>query len=246
MTAAPDARAVIGRTRLRVPIHKPWYVWAMILLLPLALGALVLATGDAVSAAIACVLLTLLATLPLVLVLRAWRIHVTDRAIVVGPFLPGFSRDVHLLADIDLSTLRTWSNVSAYTTASRSPRLLAAVGGLWPGARHGISYAVQRAGSLQGGRLTENRLITDLGGTYEVYGIAMRPERMVRAIAEAAQQAGIAPADQVLAAALPPGRLSSQPDAHLREMPGHPVPRQERFEDLPPEMQERLKRHIIR
>ena len=45
--------------------------------------------------------------------------------------------------------------------------------------------------------------------------------------------------------ALPPGRLSGQKGSHRTEIPGWPAPRQgERFEDLPPEVQEGMRRRM--
>ena len=44
---------------------------------------------------------------------------------MIGPFLPGFARDVHLFSDIDVSTIRTWSNMRAYLRSSSTSTLSA-------------------------------------------------------------------------------------------------------------------------
>lgn len=235
--------ANLGRTRARFGLHWPWYVWALPVAVPVAVALLVLLTGDALAAAISFVLIVLLASIPVLVILRSWAFRVTDRAIVIGPFLPGVSREVHLLEDIDLSTLRTWSNLGAYLTAAGTSGM-ATVGHVNRGSRDGISYRVARAGRLRGGRLEENALVADLGGTIELLSTPAGAARVAETIVRAAAEAGLPGADMALSTALPPGRLSPERGAHLREIPGHPAPRQARFEDLPPEMQARVRSHM--
>lgn len=245
MTAPVPAEPVIGRTRARFRMHWPWYTWVIPFLVPLVPGALILLTGDVLAAVITVIILVLLATLPLLWVLASFRIHVTDRAIVTGPFLPGFTRSVHLFQDIDVSTIRAWSNVSAYLRSSRTPALLTA-GQVNRGSRHGISFRVRRIGDMRGGQLRENQMTRDLGGTAEIMSVTGGAERLIRSLATAMQDAGVAPADAVIAQALPPGRLSPERDSHLQQIPGWPQPSEERFEDLPPEVQQRLRDHLRR
>ncbi|MCT1775954.1 hypothetical protein [Brachybacterium sp. p3-SID957] len=64
-------------------------------------------------------------------------------------------------------------------------------------------------------------------------------ERLIRSIATAMQDAGVAPADAILAQALPPGRLSPERNSHLQQIPGRPEP-----EDLHPDAQEQLRRAL--
>lgn len=241
---ASDSAAIIGRTRGRFRLHQPWYAWGILLGLPIAVAGLIALTGDLLAAAITFALIALLATVPLCLVLLSFRVHVTERAIVIGPFLPGFRRTVHLFSDIDASTIRSWRNLSAYLRASRTPALMTA-GLIAPGARGGVSYRVQRAGRLTSGRLEENPLIRDLGGTCELFALAGGSARFVRVLARAMQEAGAASEQEILALALEPGRLSPEPGAHLTQIPGHPQPAQTRFEDLPPERQAQIRQHIV-
>lgn len=90
---------------------------ATLWLVPLLLAALVVATGSPGAAVIGLVLVWLLASLPLTWFLCRHRMILTDRAIVMGPFVPGVAPDVLFYADIDTSTIRTWSNLRL------SPRL---------------------------------------------------------------------------------------------------------------------------
>ena len=130
----------------------------------------------------------------------------TDRAIVTGPFLPGFTRSVYLFQDIDISTIRAWSNLSAFLRSARIPALMTA-GRVNRGSRHGITFRARRVGDLSGGQLSENQMTRHLGGTTEIMSVAGSAERLIRSIAAAMQEAGVAPADAVIAQALPPGRL---------------------------------------
>ncbi|UQN28108.1 DUF6526 family protein [Brachybacterium kimchii] len=214
---------VLGRTRATFRMHWPWYLKLLPLALVIVISGFVLLTGDRAAAAISFVLLLLLAVLPIALVLRSYAFSVTDRAIVIGPFLPFFSCTVVMLSDIDLGTLRSWSNLAAYLHQSSTPWALT-VGQINPGSRSGISFFARRTGDLEGDALTENQMIKDLGGTIEILSASRRPTAVVGVIARALADAGIANQQQILATALPPGRLTRERGAHLREIPGHPVP----------------------
>ena len=239
MTGSIPAGPVIGRTRARFRMHWPWHTRAVLLLLPVVIGGLILLTGDVLAAVISALLVFLLATLPLLWVLASFRIHVTDRAIVTGPFLPGFTRSVYLFQDIDISTIRAWSNLSAFLRSARIPALMTA-GRVNRGSRHGITFRARRVGDLSGGQLSENQMTRHLGGTTEIMSVTGGAERLIRSIATAMQDAGVAPADAILAQALPPGRLSPERNSHLQQIPGWPEP----SEDLQPEAQEQLRRAL--
>ena len=79
-----------------------------------------------------------------------------------------------------------------------------------------------------------------LGGTTEIMSVTGGAERLIRSIATAMQDAGVAPADAILAQALPPGRLSPERNSHLQQIPGWPEP----SEDLHPDAQEQLRRDL--
>jgi hypothetical protein len=214
---------ILGRRRATFRMHWPWYLRLLPLALVLVIDGLILLTGDRLAAVISFVLLLLLAVLPIALVLRSFAFTVTDRAIVIGPFLPGFPRSVVMLSDVELSTLRSWSNLAVYLHQSSTPWALT-MGQINPGSRSGISFFARRAGDLQGATLTENQLTKDLGGTIEILSTTRRPEAVIGVIARALADAGIADEQQVLATALPPGHLTRERGAHLREIPGHPLP----------------------
>jgi hypothetical protein len=214
---------ILGRTRATFRMHWPWYIKLLPLAMVLAIVGLILLTGDRLAAGITFTLLFFLAVLPIALVLRSFAFSVTDRAIVIGPFLPGVSRTVVMFSDIDVATLRSWSNLAVYLHQSSTPWALT-VGQVNPGSRSGISFFARRTGDLEGDALTENQMTKDLGGTIEILSATRRPEAVVGAIARALADAGIANEQQILATALPPGRLTREQGAHLREIPGHPVP----------------------
>lgn len=240
MSRPVDRKAITGATRSRFRLHWPWYVWLLPLALPVVIGGMVLLTGDLLATVISTVLVALLATLPVLAILASFQIRVTERALLCGAFLPGLAQEVYLYADIDPRTVRAWSNVRAYLRASGMPSLMTG-GQINPGARGGISFAVRRVGRARGRSVSEDQMVADLGGTAEVMSVSGNPERLVRSLAAAMQDAGVVRAESVLAAALPPGQLSGAPGSHAHEIPGHPQPSQQRFEDLPPEMQERLR-----
>ncbi|UQN28107.1 hypothetical protein [Brachybacterium kimchii] len=217
---------VLGRTRATFRMHWPWYLRLLPLVLVLAIDGLILLAGDRLAAVISFVLLFLLAVVPIALVLRSFAFAVTDRAIVIGPFLPGFPRTVVMLSDVDVSTMRTWRNLSAYLHQAGIPSLLT-LGKINRGARGGISFAATRAGALEGESLTEDERVKARGGTIEILSATRSPEAVIAVIARAMADAGIAGEQQVLATALPPGTLSRERGAHLREIPGHPLPREQ-------------------
>jgi hypothetical protein len=217
---------ILGRTRATFRMHWPWYLKLLPLAMVLAIVGLILLTGDPLAAGITFTLLFFLAVLPIALVLRSFAFSVTDRAIVIGPFLPGYPRTVVMLADIDLSTMRTWRNLSAYLQQAGIPSLLT-LGRVNRGARGGISFAATREGELDGDSLTEDERVKERGSTIEIMSATRRPEKVIRVIARALADAGIANEQRVLATALPPGTLSREHGAHLREIPGHPIPREE-------------------
>lgn len=248
MNSSLPARPIIGATRARFLMHWPWYTWALPPLLPAGIALLVLLMGDILAAVIGFILVTILATVPILLFMASFQIHVTERALVVGPFVPGYHRQVHLFSDIDTSTIRAWSNLSAYLRASRTPALMTA-GHVNSGAKHGITFRVHRVGELQNGKLTENEVARALGGTTEVMSVAGHSKKLIHSLATAMERAGVARADAIIAQALPPGRLSPQRDAHLQQIPGWRQPKDdsvERFEDLPPELQQALRRSFNR
>lgn len=214
---------ILGRTRATFRMHWPWYLELLPLAMVLAIVGLILLTGDELAAAITFALLLLLAVLPIALVLRSFAFSVTDRAIVIGPFLPGFPRTVVMFSDIDLATLRSWSNLAVYLYQSSTPWALT-MGQINRGSRSGISFFARRTGDLEGDALTENQLTKDLGGTIEILSATRRPEKVIGVIARALADSGIASEQQALATALPPGRLTRAQGAHLREIPGHPMP----------------------
>jgi hypothetical protein len=217
---------ILGRRRATFRMHWPWYLRLLPLALVLAIDGLILLTGDRLAAVISFVLLLLLAVLPIALVLRSFAFTVTDRAIVIGPFLPGFARSVVMLSDVDVSTMRTWRNLSAYLHQAGIPSLLT-LGKINRGARGGISFFARRAGDLKGDALTEDERVRARGGTIEILSATRSPRAVIAVLARAMSDAGIVSEQQVLATALPPGTLTPDRGAHLREIPGHPVPREE-------------------
>lgn len=139
------AEHLVGAPRARFAMHWPLLLWAVLWLVPLLCAALVVATGSPGAAVIGLVLVWLLASLPLTWFLRRHRMILTDRAIVMGPFVPGVAPDVLFYADIDTSTIRTWSNLRAYlrtsgTSAFTSGEMIT------PLSRLGVTFRAGRAG----------------------------------------------------------------------------------------------------
>lgn len=245
MTAGPtDARAAIGRTRGRLYMHWPWYTWSLVVALPLLVCGGILLSGSVRAAVICLILLLLLSSLPITIGLRAWRTHITDHAIVVGPFLPGTRRSVFFYTDLDVSTIRAWRNTAAYLRSSGAPRFLM-TGQVNPGSQHGISWGAWREHEIQRGVITEVPSGMEQKRYAEIVSTVGGSRRAIRILARALDDARIAPAEAITRQALPPGRLSPELDAHLRQIPGWPEPVQTRFENLPPELQERYRHHIV-
>ena len=238
------AQDQLGAPRAQFRMHWPAVVWAVLWLTPLVVAALILATGSPGTAVALLVVLWLVISLPLTWFLRRHRMILTDRAIVMGAFVPGVAPDVLFYSDVDTSTIRTWSNLRAYLrssgrTAFTSGELITPLSGL------GVTLRVRRSGRLQGGRLVEDDLVASLGGTVEMFALGGSAQRFIGALVPLLVAAGVPGAEEVPRTALPPGRLSGRKDSHRTEIPGWPAPQQaERFEDLPAEVQESLRRRM--
>ncbi|MCZ4325093.1 hypothetical protein [Brachybacterium paraconglomeratum] len=238
------AEHLVGTPRAQFRMHYSALVWAVLWLVPLLLAAPLVATGSPGAAAIGLVLVWLLASLPLTWLLRRHRMLLTDRAIVMGPFVPRVAPTVLFHADIDASTIRTWSNLRAYL---RAAELSAFESGemITPLSRLGVTFRARRSGRLQDGRLVESDIVAALGGTTEMFALTGSAERFVGALTPLLVAARVPGAADVPRTALPPGRLSGEKDSHRTEIPGWPAPRPgERFEDLPPEVQEGIRRRM--
>lgn len=232
------AHELLGTPRARFRMHWPWYVWAGVWCAPVIVMVLALAAGDVVIALALGVVISLLASLPLTWFFRRHQLVLTDRALVMGAFVPGTSPDVLFFTDVDAPTLRTWSNLRAYL---RSSGLSAFTSGemITPGSRLGMTVRVRRAGKLRDGRLVENELVAALGGSVEMFALSGSAERFVHALAPLLLAAGVPGAAEVPSRALPPGRLSGARESHRTEIPGWPAPRG--ADDLPAEVQRILR-----
>ena len=239
------AEHLVGTPRAQFRMHYSALVWAVLWLVPLLLAALLVATGSPGAAVIGLVLVWLLASLPLTWFLRRHRMILTDRAIVMGPFVPGVAPDVLFYADIDTSTIRTWSNLRAYLRASGTSAFTSGEM-ITPLSRLGVTFRAGRSGRLKDGRLVEDDLVASLGsGTVVMFALSGSAERFIGALTPLLVAARVPGAADVPRTALPPGRLSGEKDSHRTEIPGWPAPRPgERFEDLPPEVQEGIRRRM--
>ena len=238
------AEHLVGEPRERFGMHWPLLLWAVLWLVPLLCAALILVGGSPGAAIVLLVVVWLVVSLPLTWFLRRHRMILTDRAIVMGPFVPRVAPTVLFYADIDASTIRTWSNLRAYLRASETTAFTSGEM-ITPLSRLGVTLRARRSGRLEDGRLVESDLVASLGGTVEMFALTGSAERFIGALTPRLVAAGVPGAADVPRTALPPGRLSGQKDSHRTEIPGWPAPRPgERFEDLPPEVQESLRRRM--
>lgn len=217
------AQELLGTPQARFHMHWPWFVWVGVWATPVIVMVLALVAGDVGIAIALGVVISLVACLPLTWFLRRHQLVLTDRALVMGAFVPGTSLDVLFYADVDAPTLRTWSNLCAYL---RSSGLSAFSSGemITPGSRTGMTVRVRRAGRLRGGKLVENELVAAIGGAVEMFALSGSAERFVQALTSLLRAAGVPGAADAAQRALPPGRLSGERDSHRTEIPGWPAP----------------------
>lgn len=139
------AQELLGTPRARFHMHWPWYVRVGVWCTPVIVMALALLAGDVVIALALGIVISLVACLPLAWFFRHHQLVLTDRALVIGAFVPGTSLDVLFYADVDAATLRTWLNLRAYL---RSSGLSAFTSGemITPGSGTGMTMRVRRGG----------------------------------------------------------------------------------------------------
>ena len=216
-------REVLGTPVHRFHMHWPWYVWLVLWGLPVVLAGAVLATGSPGAALVLAVILLVVVALPLTWFLRRHQVVLTDRAMVMGPFVPGVGPDVLFLHDLDVASVRTWSNLRAYLRAAGTSSFTSGQM-ITEGSRTGFSLRTRRAGRLRGGSLVEREIVGQLGGAVELFALAGSAERFVPALTEVMVDAGVPGAEGIPDCALPPGVLSGAPGSHRAEIPGWPAP----------------------
>lgn len=219
-------RDELGTPRARFHMHYPLLLWLVIWVMPIALAAAIWVAGGRASAVVSAVLFLVLVALPLTWFLRRHQAVLTDRGLVYGAFVPGTTPEFARYEDIDLSTVRTWTNIHRYL---RSAGVGALESGqmITPGARGGVTLRLARGAHFVDGRLRENEMIARYGGSVQVFALSGSPRRFVVALIDALRAAGAPEADVDLVAreAMQPGTLSGEPRAHLSEIPGFPAPR---------------------
>ncbi|WP_106507632.1 hypothetical protein [Brachybacterium timonense] len=210
---------LVGVPQARFIMHWPWYVWIVLWFLPVLIALGILATGSPGAAIAILGALWVLVAAPLSWFLCRHRLVITDRAIVMGAFVPGGRPDVIFLNDVDPACVRTWSNLRAYLKAVDRSSFTSGMM-ITEGSGTGVSLRVRRIGTVRNGRLRENEIVASIGSTVELFALSGSAERFVHALTAAMTNARVPGAEQIPSVALPPGRLSGAPGSHRQEIPG--------------------------
>lgn len=216
-------REVLGTPVHRFHMHWPWYVWLALWGTPLVVAGIALGTGSPGAAVVLLVILLPFVATPLTWFLRRHQLVLTERALVMGPFVPAVGPDVILHHDLDVEALRTWSNLRAYLRAAEVSSFSSGHM-ITEGSRTGVSLSARREGRIRNGTLEEVEMVRAFGGTVELFALAGSAEGFVRKLTEVLLAAGVPGAEQIPSRALPPGRLSGAKGSHRTEIPGYTGP----------------------